>query len=464
LGNAHRKAGDLDAAERCFRQGLALDPAQAVIWVNLAAVLRLQGRPAESVECFASARRLGQHSPDVLDAMVGALLDASRVDVAFDLARQVTEQHPEFVPGHISLAHLQWEYGPPQSSGVDPLAELRRAAHAQADNQALQIALVGFLLEAKRSEEALQRLQQMRARADHPMLLTLQANALELLDRPTEAGPLYAQAHRIWGSSDAAFLNAYVRHLLKAGDAEQAAQRAQEALDTDPDNQESWAYLATAWRLLGDPRELWLCDYEQLIALLEVDVPDGFADIPQFLAALVDSLEILHQARTEPVRQSLRGGSQTPGRLFGRPEPTVSALQTVLLRSIERWLARLPKDPRHPFLRRVSRSVSFTGSWSVKLWTSGRHVNHYHSDGFMSSAFYVALPPSVRAPSGDEHAGHIQFGQPPLELALNLPPRRIIQPRAGYLALFPSYMWHGTLPFFDEQPRITVAFDMLPKA
>jgi hypothetical protein len=28
--------------------------------------------------------------------------------------------------------------------------------------------------------------------------------------------------------------------------------------------------------------------------------------------------------------------------------------------------------------------------------------------------------------------------------------------------LFPSYMWHGTVPFESFQSRITVAFDIVP--
>jgi len=29
--------------------------------------------------------------------------------------------------------------------------------------------------------------------------------------------------------------------------------------------------------------------------------------------------------------------------------------------------------------------------------------------------------------------------------------------------LFPSYFWHGTLPFHSDQPRLTVAFDVVPE-
>ena len=83
----------------------------------------------------------------------------------------------------------------------------------------------------------------------------------------------------------------------------------------------------------------------------------------------------------------------------------------------------------------------------------------------MSSAFYVALPPSVATAAGtDTPAGAIQFGEPPLELGLDVGPRRVVTPHAGLLALFPSYLWHGTIPFQDEAPRMTIAFDMLPLA
>jgi Putative 2OG-Fe(II) oxygenase len=37
-----------------------------------------------------------------------------------------------------------------------------------------------------------------------------------------------------------------------------------------------------------------------------------------------------------------------------------------------------------------------------------------------------------------------------------------VQPAPGRLVLFPSYMWHGTIPFHDAQPRTTIAFDVVP--
>lgn len=466
LGSALRDEGALDEAEHALRRALELQPEGAALWSSLAGVLRLAGRPHEAVEAYRRAGAAGDVSPETADAEVGALIDCLRIDEARSAAQLLISRHPAFAPAYTTLSHLNWEYGVPDGEHVAPEDAFRQAAAAQPDNLDLQLALVGFLLESKQGEEAFDRLKALRERAEDPRLVALQANALEIAGQAERAAPLYAEADRSLGARDVGFNNAYVRHFLKSGQWRAAAQRAERALSLDPHNQETWAYLATAWRLLGDPREGWLCGYERLAELMAVDVPQGWRSMDAFLVDLRDALEPLHRARAQPVAQSLRGGSQTPGRLFGRPDPRIGALQGALVSTIERWLAGLPRDPTHPFLARRLRSVRFTGSWSVKLWQSGSHANHFHSEGWMSSAFYVALPRSVEA--GDAGAGApagaLQLGQPPSELELGLAPRRVLQPRPGHLALFPSYLWHGTVPFEDAEPRITVAFDMLPRA
>ena len=37
-----------------------------------------------------------------------------------------------------------------------------------------------------------------------------------------------------------------------------------------------------------------------------------------------------------------------------------------------------------------------------------------------------------------------------------------VRPSVGLLVLFPSYFWHGTVPFRSQQPRLSVAFDAVP--
>jgi tetratricopeptide (TPR) repeat protein len=463
LGNAHRALDEIDAAEAALQRAVALAPGSAPARIGLGVVQRLLGRPEAAIGSLQQAASAGYAGPELADALTGALLDAGRLGEALRQARELVRTRPDFVPGQVTLANLLWEYGPVVAPGEDAVATLRQAVQARPDDADLRLAFVGFLLTARQPDEALAAVQALRARADAPMLVALEADARQMQGDLEAAGALYAQAHRGFGDTDAAFLNAYARYLFAARQPGLAADRASEALRRYPDDQEAWANLGTAWRLLGDRREAWLCDYERLVGVVPVEPPPGHADVDTFLAALRAVLEPLHQAGREPLRQSLRGGSQTSGRLFGRGDPAIAAAQQALQDAAQRWLATLPEDASHPFLRRNTRAIRFSGSWSVRLWSSGRHVNHIHPEGWMSSAFYVALPPSIGADRGDGgNAGYLQFGQPPAELGVELPPRRTVRPVPGQLALFPSYFWHGTVPFEDTHPRLTIAFDMLP--
>ena len=478
LGNAQRARGELESAEAAFRNALALDPTSATASINLGAVLRLLGKAEESLACYQRAETLGYAGPELRDAMIGALTDMGRVDEALALARRLVAEFPAFAPGHRTLAGLLWEHGPalPVSVGdapaadADPAYAFAAAADAHPDDMPLQWAYLGFLLETRQPERALERIESLRHRSrstqngawpsDSPQLTRLHADALAKAGVHERAAALYSQLYRS-GERSEGFLNAWTRHLLVTGDWQSARDRASEVLQFAPASQPALAYLATAWRLLGDEREFWLCDYERLVQPIDIETPGGFGSLDEFLHALNAALNSLHVAAREPIPESLRGGSQTPGQLFGRRDPLIEAAAKTLHAAVDRWLATLPEDAAHPFLRRRTGRTRFSASWSVKLRSAGHHVNHVHS-GWISSAFYVALPPSVRSEDNASHAGHIQFGQPPLDMGLALEPRRIVRPQPGRLVLFPSYMWHGTVPFEDSEPRVTVAFDLMP--
>jgi predicted 2-oxoglutarate/Fe(II)-dependent dioxygenase YbiX len=172
-------------------------------------------------------------------------------------------------------------------------------------------------------------------------------------------------------------------------------------------------------------------------------------------------LRALHLAKGEFPDQSVRGGTQTDGPLFNRIDPTIQKVRSAIARAVEAYKLGLPPtDPRHPLLaHRRDRRVRFSGSWSVRLHGGGSHSNHVHPQGWISSALYVLLPP--KQPNEAEDAGWLTLGEPDAQLQLDLPPTRKIEPKAGQLVLFPSWMWHGTVPF-SEGERLTVAFDVRP--
>ena len=56
----------------------------------------------------------------------------------------------------------------------------------------------------------------------------------------------------------------------------------------------------------------------------------------------------------------------------------------------------------------------------------------------------------------------IEFGRPYWDFRIRSEPEtRLIEPVEGLMLLFPSYMFHRTLPFSGAGERISIAFDVL---
>jgi tetratricopeptide (TPR) repeat protein len=245
---------------------------------------------------------------------------------------------------------------------------------------------------------------------------------------------------------------------LRGGDAAKAAAMLEAVVATVPHDHNSLARLSTAWRLLGDARDEALMGYDELVQVYDLEPPPGFGGMAEFNAALEEELAGLHPPRREFLGQSLRGGTQTQGHLFGGGHGLVEQLKARIDEAVGRYIAALGEDSRHPLRGRRTNNFAYNGSWSSRLADCGFHVNHIHPMGWISSCYYAGVPGAV----ADEKArqGWIKFGEPDFDAGLSF--RRAIQPRPGRLVLFPSYMWHGTIPFQSAEKRTTIAFDAVP--
>jgi Flp pilus assembly protein TadD len=225
-----------------------------------------------------------------------------------------------------------------------------------------------------------------------------------------------------------------------------------------PDLQQAITYEGMALKQTGDPRHDWLCDYKDHVQAFDLDPPPGFADIAAFNAALSASLRGMLDAGDHPLDQSLRWGAQTSYNLKFSDDPVIRAYFTALEAPVTAYINGLPDDAAHPLVGRKTGRFVFSGGWSVLLRPGGFHVNHTHPEGWISSSYYVSLPASMGGASGQE--GWIKFGEPRWPVP-GCGIERVVEPREGRLVLFPSFMWHGTIPFTSGE-RMTAPFDIGP--
>lgn len=447
IGLLERSLDEHALALAGFHRAAELDPKDSSIAHGRARVALEAGLPA--VELFEAALRLAPADGEVLLGYAAAMLAAGqgdRAEASIDLA---LARSPFWLQGHTHLAQLRATLGKRHLA----TASIERAIASNPRSVPLWTTLFGLLLSAQEFQgldEAVR-----RARGVLP-----NDSALQMYEAvaASELGDV-DRADRLFGAfstGDRSLIEIWrIRHLLRTGRIDDAVAAIDRELSTDR-AAAAWPYASVAWRLAGDPRWEWLeGNLEGLISI--VDLTSELGDI----ASLERTLRRLHSARGEYLDQSVRGGVQTDGPLFSRIDPEIRALRSAIVRAVERHVHNLPApDPHHPMLRYPrDRRVRFSGSWSVLLRSGGHHSNHVHPEGWISSAFYVALP--QRSPGDRERAGWLTLGEPQRELAVDLAPFRSIEPRVGQLVLFPSWMWHGTVPF-QEGERMTVAFDVRP--
>ncbi len=456
-GNARRELDDIDGAIADFERALKLRPDHAQAHHNLGVCLRLRQHPEEALEHYEAAQKLGVDRAELYHNIGNALIDVQRADEAIDAYRAALERDPANIDTHRNLNSLLWQ----QDFKDDYLKSYRETLDKHPDAEPLRLAYAASLNQMDAHAEAMQVLEQgLRYAPDSGEIKSQLAYSLEGLGDWEEALRLHEQAVNL--------PDAVPNHLVSYGRALLACQRPDEALKQiraaaalTPFNQRALAYLGLCWRLLGDERDAMLNDYENLVQIYELPVPEGFSSAAEFNERLAQVLEPLHIGKQHPAEQTLRGGSQTSGDIFDRREPEIQALARALRPCIEDYIGRFPRNDEHPLYMRRGERFDFSASWSVRLARCGYHKMHTHPLGWISSAYYVEVPTEVA--ESDEHGGGLKFGEPDIDIGEAGKARRQEQPAVGRLALFPSYMWHGTVPFESDEPRMTVAFDIVPR-
>ena len=363
---------------------------------------------------------------------------------------------PRHIDAHDHLARLVWMR---TGDAAQATATLDQALSTTDGDEALLAAKAAVLQGAGDVRGAFTCLATAATRAQATPALLVRAGLAALEFDPATALALAERAQRL-SPTAVAPRNLLTAALLGVGDPRRALDQCETLLSLTPDDHYLIDLQTTAWRLLNDPRYDAWCDYPQLVRAHLLHAPSPWPDLTSFLADLKRSLERLHQPHDHPLLfQSLRHGTETTGDLTREPDPVIQALFRAFDEPIRAYLAYAGTGA-DPLRRRNRNTYQYNGGWSVRLRNAGYHTNHVHPRGWISSAFYVDLPDDMA--HADAHAGHLAFGEPGMITAPPLRAQHVVRPEPGKLVLFPSYFWHGTVPFHSTQARLTVAFDVVP--
>lgn len=484
-GRVAMDTGLLDAAEAHFARALALRPDWDVALSGLGQALNARKKWDEALPVW---RKLLRQRPNDVTARYGAamaelelghveaaeaayteLLSSGTRDAAVYFMRSRARLELAQIEAGIADLKLAW--------GARPEAHVLRnlantlwmtgdvadfeylLATVPDDLAVLAVDLLGQSGNLDGALEAWHQLPPERQREPHALAVK---SVLHRDKDEAEESHIAAEAAYQSVQDDAFIVDAVACARLMVGDGQGALSAIAPFRQQKPNSQHWLAYEATALRVLGDPRYDELVQVNNHVRAYELPVPDGFASIEAFNTAFMAAIEPVRGFTVHPLDQSLRLGAQTSRDLVGAPDPVIQAYIKALDEPIRAYMADIGSAVGHPLTARNTGNYRFNGCWSVKLTGGGRHVNHIHSEGWISSAYYASVPEETQN-SGEGGPGWIKFGEPPFKTQPETPPQRWIQPRAGLLVLFPSFLWHGTAPISEGVTRVTAPFDVVPK-
>jgi len=421
LALTHMMAGHLHQADACFRRALACDPDFYKALANLGALLHRRGHLHEAIGIYRRCLGLEPHDLELRCNLANALMDAGQSDEALaecDAALSVSPDNP------FLLAN--------QGGVLCGLEEFELATR---------------VLEQVVDAEYVDEMALINLGFSYSHLGKTQA-AVEVLNRAVLAYPDNARA-----AADLA--NACV----VIGETDRAVEICENYLARCPGERLVLANYAYVLRDAGrfDDADVIL-DFTRLVSVQDIERPQAYDSLAGFNQDLATYIGSHPSLLANPVRKATTGGEQT-GELDPADNSALavfeSLVNTTIIDTIQKYDVAGFSD--HPAM------TCATQGWTLRIWATVLHAGgyqapHLHPMAWLSGVYYVQLPNDL------ESTGALQFGSSPKHLSVKSEPEKyLIHPQEGRLIVFPSYFYHCTTKFVSEQPRISIAFDVVPK-
>ena len=425
--NAHFDAGRLDEAAAACRQILELSPARADVQGFAGLIAMQRGDWAGAVHHYEVATKLKPDFAEAFNNLGRAYQRQKDLPAALEALQRAADLNPNIAAIHLNLGAAQQAAG--ELDGA--IATYQRVLALDPDSS-----------EAHRNIGLVRQAQGDAAAAEKSY-----KTALAL--RPDWPVPF----------SNLALL------LLDQGRPEDALKYCQAWMRLAPGSIEAMAIMSVAQNDCGDAAGMQeLMDFDRLVRVLpQIETPAGFESLAAFNQAL--SAHVLaHPSLKVPPEDDPtyhHPKLNITEELFEGELGPMAAFRDVVLAAMDQYRAEVPNQPPHPFLGNWPRNWKLA-CWAVVLDGQGTLAPHVHLDGYLGGVYYPQLP-DVVSPESAEQDGWFEIGLPPEDLPHAKPlPTRAIAPAEGRMLLFPSYMYHRTLPFQSDTVRISVAFDMKP--
>ena len=444
-----------EAALAYYHKAILKFPTSAYAWHNLAAHLGDMHQAEAAFDASQTAQSLGLNGLETQLIKARALSLMARFTESETAYREILGDFPNSIEAVIELAQLIWM----QTGDKTQASEIFRQARLHNPDPILAFKQAHFYSYIDAPDQALAVLRPLVDQSGASSLLLAKATEQALALGNLDQAKIYAT--RAYEAAPESIQSIYALFcvLVAQGEAMGAAKLARYFCDQNHLNQLGPAMMYTAARLRGHHKASQLYNYADFVGVYKIETPSGWSSLEAYLEDLAIALQKLHPFKHHPLDQSIRDGTQTQISLNRVEDPAIKAYFAAIHPKIHQHMEKIGQGEDELRFRNTG-SYRVQGAWSIWMRNQGRHVDHIHNEGWLSSAFYVKVPEA--SADTTKRQGWLKFGQPPMKCMPPLDAEFFVQPKPGHFAVFPSYMWHGTTPFDTPEDRVTIAIDLSP--
>jgi uncharacterized protein (TIGR02466 family) len=413
LGIALSNVGQFTEAAASYRKAIALQPKFFEAYGNLGTLLQKQGKLEEAVASYRKALSINE-DPRGHFNLGTALRDQGKLDEAIKHYRQAIALFPNYADAHSNLGETLRDQGNMQEA----ISSYQNALTLNPNHPSANYNMAEFLYLAKRFDEAIPHFE--RSQLD------------DWLERS-----MYC--------------------LYKAERFDDFKRKLDEIVNAGKHTAPFLATLSTHYTVnFGVENPYNFCkngfDFVYNAAIPELSQ----ADSPLLKALLND----IHNAEiAERVQGMLHNGKQSAGNLFKRPEASFRTLGELVKKEFMNYKNKFAGADCE-LIKSFPEEFEFTSSWYVKMRQGGHLDAHIHEIGWISGAVYLAMPSDKKSPEEGAFEYGIHGDDYPQKHG-NFPVGTVV-PNVGEIVLFPSSLFHRTIPFTSSEERICIAFDLKP--
>ena len=156
--------------------------------------------------------------------------------------------------------------------------------------------------------------------------------------------------------------------------------------------------------------------------------------------------------------RTTKKGFQSKGNLFALQTLSIVKLKNIIIKAINEYKIKYKTKP-DGFISQWPNKFSLLG-WYNRLLKHGHQQSHIHPGGWLSGCFYLKMPKPLKKGEGAIYFSLHGYDYPIVNSDI---PNYQYSPIEGDLILFPSSLFHKTLPFSSNDERHVIAFDIIPE-